>query len=109
MRFKSEDIQHLADLARLDLSDTEKTLFCGQLSSILEYADKLQKLDISGVVPAHEVPVRHHSARPDSVKYSGREQAIMKQAPVQRDNFIIVPPVLSESDNNSDEPSQKNK
>ena len=98
MRFNYDDIQHLADLARLELSEAEKTLFSDQLSSILEYADKLKQVDTAEITPAHELTGRQNSARLDLVCPSGQENAIMSQAPVQRDNLIVVPSVLAASD-----------
>jgi aspartyl-tRNA(Asn)/glutamyl-tRNA(Gln) amidotransferase subunit C len=98
MRFNSDDIQHLADLARLELSDAEKTLYGDQLSSILEYADKLKQVNTFKITPPHELSGCKNSARPDLVYPSGQENAIISQAPVQRDNLIVVPPVLAGSD-----------
>lgn len=44
-----KDVEHLEELARLKLSEKEKKLYATQLSSILEYMDKLQQVDVEGV------------------------------------------------------------
>lgn len=107
MKFDSNDIQHLGDLARLELSEAEKSLFSDQLSSILEYADKLKQVDTVGVTPAHELSNRNNLPRPDLVRPSGQENAIMSQTPAQRDNLIAVPPVFEESDQDFTKPSSE--
>jgi len=47
-----KDIQHIADLARLELSDEELEKYGGQLSRILGYIDQLKEVDTDGVEPA---------------------------------------------------------
>lgn len=51
MKITREDVQRVAELAHLELSDAEAELFRGQLDSILEYASKLNQLDTSAVEP----------------------------------------------------------
>jgi len=67
--FTRADVQRLARLARLELSDEEQDLFARQLSGILAYAEQVQRADTSGVDPtAHTLaptgPMRDDVVRP---------------------------------------------
>ena len=53
-------VEHIAKLARLELSEEEKAVFARQLSDILGYVDKLTKANTEGVEPmAHSIPIRN--------------------------------------------------
>jgi aspartyl-tRNA(Asn)/glutamyl-tRNA(Gln) amidotransferase subunit C len=54
-RLNREDVQRIALLARLELSDEETALFVRQLTEVLEYAAQLQTLDTAGVPPTSQV------------------------------------------------------
>ena len=63
-----EEVEHIAELARLSLTSAEKEMFRDQLSAILEYADALNRLDTTGVPPtASALPLRN-VMRPDEVR-----------------------------------------
>jgi len=51
IRLTRADAQRIAALARLELSDEELDLYARQLTSILEYADRLQAIDTAGIAP----------------------------------------------------------
>lgn len=60
MKLSIDEVEHIATLSRLELSEEEKVVFANQLSSILEYVDKLAAVDTSDVEPmAHSLPVRN--------------------------------------------------
>ena len=54
-RLTRADVDRIATLARLELSDAEKDLFVHQLSHVLEYAEQIQKIDTAGVAPTSQV------------------------------------------------------
>ena len=54
-RLSRADVDRIATLARLELSDAEKDLFVHQLSHVLEYAEQIQKIDTAGVAPTSQV------------------------------------------------------
>ena len=54
-RLTRADVDRIATLARLELSDAEKDLFVHQLSHVLEYAEQIQKIDTTGVPPTSQV------------------------------------------------------
>ena len=58
MSISKENIEHIASLARLSLTEEEKDLFGSQLSSILDYMEKLNELDTTDVEPtSHVLPL----------------------------------------------------
>ena len=58
MSISEKDVEHIAYLARLELSPQEKILFTKQLGNILEYAQKINHLDTGGINPtAHAIPI----------------------------------------------------
>ena len=64
------EISHVAGLARLKLTDSEKELFSKQVDSIINYIDKLNELDTSGIKPtAHVLPISN-VFREDELKTS---------------------------------------
>ncbi|AOS46329.1 Glutamyl-tRNA(Gln) amidotransferase subunit C [Lacunisphaera limnophila] len=88
------NIDYVANLARLALTDEEKARFARQLGDILHYVEKLKQVDVSGVEPmAHAAPV--FNVWQDDVARAGLtvEQAL-RNAPAQRDQMIAVPKVL---------------
>ena len=64
-RLTRADVDRIATLARLELSDAEKELFVHQLSHVLEYAEQIQKIDTAGVPPTSHVLSRMPADRPD--------------------------------------------
>jgi aspartyl-tRNA(Asn)/glutamyl-tRNA(Gln) amidotransferase subunit C len=64
-RLTRADVDRIATLARLELSETEKDLFVQQLSHVLEYAEQIQRIDTTGVTPTSQVLSRMPADRPD--------------------------------------------
>ena len=88
------NIEYVANLARLALSDGEKTKFARQLGDILHYVEKLKQVEVTGVEPmAHASPVFNVWA--DDVPVAGLpvEQAL-QNAPARRDHLIALPKVM---------------
>jgi aspartyl-tRNA(Asn)/glutamyl-tRNA(Gln) amidotransferase subunit C len=77
------DVERIAALARLDLSEDELTLFAHQLADILAYAEQLQQVDTSGVPPtAHiAVPSALGPWREDEPRPSLDRDVLLSQAP----------------------------
>lgn len=77
-----EDILKLARLARLELSDEEIKLFQGEISSILDYVEQLQKVDVTGVEPTSQVTGLVNVMRPDVIKdYGPSSEDLLKNVP----------------------------
>ncbi|MDX9702829.1 MAG: Asp-tRNA(Asn)/Glu-tRNA(Gln) amidotransferase subunit GatC [Candidatus Auribacterota bacterium] len=94
MAFTRQDVDYIAKLARITLSDDEQKNFTRQLDSILEYVNKLNELDTDSVEPtAHILPVQN-VFREDEVKPCADSKLAVEQSPELRDGLFIVPPVI---------------
>ena len=88
------NIEYVANLARLALTDAEKMKFTQQLGDILHYVEKLKQVDVTGVEPmAHASPVFNVWAADVPVTGLPVEKAL-QNAPSQRDNLIAIPKVM---------------
>ncbi len=96
MKLEKKEIEHIANLARLDLSDKELELYGGQLSDILSYIDYLQEVDTTGVEPTAQVTGLENVLRDDVVNvWDKKEQAdALAQAASLEDGQIKVRRVL---------------
>lgn len=93
-KISREEVRHIANLARLKLSENEEELMTQQLNNILIYMEKLGELDTSNVEPMHHAVEQVNVMRDDKPKPSlPREQAIAN-APQQNGIFFVVPKVL---------------
>ena len=94
MKITKAEVEHVARLARLELSAAEVETFTGQMHAILAYVEKLNGLDTSGVVPtAHAVPMEN-SFREDEVKPSIGVDKALANAPERAEGFFRVPKVI---------------
>jgi aspartyl-tRNA(Asn)/glutamyl-tRNA(Gln) amidotransferase subunit C len=75
------DVERIATLARLELTPDEVTLFAGQLTAILAYADQVQQVDTSGVQVAPAATAGNSAAREDTPAPSLDRVAALSQAP----------------------------
>lgn len=88
------NLDYVANLARLALSDAEKAAFSQQLGDILHYVGKLQQVDVTGVEPmAHASPVFNVWAA-DVARPGLPVEAALRNAPAQRQHMIVVPKVV---------------
>ncbi|HXX58031.1 MAG TPA: Asp-tRNA(Asn)/Glu-tRNA(Gln) amidotransferase subunit GatC [Thermodesulfovibrionales bacterium] len=87
-------VEHIAHLARLSLSESEKELFSGQLGGILEYVRKLNELDTSGVDPTSHVLEMNNVMREDALRSSLPLRAALANAPDRSGNFFRVPKII---------------
>jgi aspartyl-tRNA(Asn)/glutamyl-tRNA(Gln) amidotransferase subunit C len=88
------NLEHVARLARLTLTDDERTRYAQQLGDVLHHIEQLAKVDVSGVVPtAHAFPIVNVWAE-DVARPGLSVEAALRNAPQQRDNMIVVPKVV---------------
>jgi aspartyl-tRNA(Asn)/glutamyl-tRNA(Gln) amidotransferase subunit C len=88
------EIEHIALLARLKLSESEKELFSKQVGSIIEYINKLNALDTTNVEPtAHVLPIKN-VFREDKLRDSLPPDKALQNAPERNDNFYRVPKII---------------
>jgi aspartyl-tRNA(Asn)/glutamyl-tRNA(Gln) amidotransferase subunit C len=94
MSITIRDVEHVAKLARLDLSEDEKSMFTEQLNAILKYAEKLNALNTDGVEPtSHAMPLSN-VMREDEVRPSLPIEKVILNAPDEEDGQFKVPAVL---------------
>lgn len=97
MALSTSEVEHVARLARLELSDEEKERFTHQLNDILQYVEKLKELNTEGVEPtAHAIPLQN-IFREDQVRPSMDREAVLSNAPDREDVFFKVPQIMEES------------
>ncbi|WP_068777870.1 Asp-tRNA(Asn)/Glu-tRNA(Gln) amidotransferase subunit GatC [Paenibacillus sp. FJAT-26967] len=94
MSITIQNVEHVAKLARLNLSEEEKEQFTEQLNAILKYAEQLNKLDTDHVEPtSHPISVSNVT-REDQVKPSLSLDKVMLNAPEEEEGQFKVPAVM---------------
>ncbi len=97
MKITKKEVEHVALLARLRLTEEEKSAFLRQLDSILSYMDKLNELNTDGIEPTtHSMPISN-PYRKDEVKPSLPREDALKNAPEKEDGFFRVPRIIEET------------
>ena len=92
-----QQVRHIAPLARLKLTDEEVSGYVRQLEAILEYVEKLERLDTEGLEPtAHPLPVQNVFSDDEARRPCDAEQALLN-APATRDGLFKVPKVREEA------------
>ncbi|MBI2153829.1 MAG: Asp-tRNA(Asn)/Glu-tRNA(Gln) amidotransferase subunit GatC [Candidatus Rokubacteria bacterium] len=89
-------VEHLARLARLDLSEPEKERMRSQLDAILTYIDKLRRLNTDDVEPtSHAIPMVN-VMREDEVRPCFPTGEMLANAPERESDFVRVPRIIEE-------------
>jgi len=94
MKISGEDIEHIAMLARLSLTEEEKELFGAQLSRILDYMEKLNELDTDNIEPTSHVLHLSNVMREDLPKDSIPREDALLNAPEKTEKFYRVPKII---------------
>ncbi len=94
MKITRQEVEHVAALARLDLSPEMIDLYGSQMNDILGYMDKLNELDTEGVAPTSHATATVNAFRPDEIKPSLDHAEAMKNAPASDGQSIVVPRVI---------------
>ena len=88
------DIEKVARLARLELSEEERVTFGAQLEQILSYMEQLNQLDTTGVEPtSHAIPI-HNVFREDQNNASFPQEEVLTIAPDEEDGHFKVPRII---------------
>ncbi|MPN38059.1 Aspartyl/glutamyl-tRNA(Asn/Gln) amidotransferase subunit C [bioreactor metagenome] len=94
MKISRQQVEHVAMLARLELSEEEVAGYTVQLNSILDYAAMLDQLNTDDIKPtAYAVPL-HNIVREDQVQPSFAREKVLANAPVAEDGFFKVPRIV---------------
>jgi len=94
MPLSPQEVDHIARLARLDLTDEQKARYREQLEAILDHIAKLQELDTKDVPPTASVSVGQMPLRADESRPGLSKDALLKNAPDQDDGQFQIPPVF---------------
>lgn len=98
MSLTHKDVQHLAKLARLSLSEKELETYRVQLSGVLEYVEQLKKLKTDDVTPTSQVTGLTNNFRTDEVRDCPEDvrRDIISQFPDHDGDLLRVPPVFNQ-------------
>ena len=94
MKLSKSEIEHIAKLSRLHLTDDDAKLYSQQLSDILDYIDKLQAVDTTGVEETSQVTGLTNIMRSDNIVESGIGDELVDCASDHDNGFIKVPKIL---------------
>ncbi len=94
MKLTIQQVEHIASLARLELTAEEKEKYSSQLSNILDYMEKLQAVDTQKIEPTSQVTGLINVMREDKVINSGIEQELVNSAPSHKDGYISIPKIF---------------
>lgn len=96
MSLSKEEIKHIAALARIGLKDKEIEKYQNELSVILGYFEKLEKLDTEKVDPIGHITGMHSILRDDKAEEREKDvkSGIIKNAPKEKDNYFKVKSVF---------------
>ncbi len=97
-RINSEQVEYIANLARIGLTEEEKESLVSDLSSILGYAEKLNKVDTPSIKGISHVTGLENVAREDNLKKNNEQlsvrEKLLSEAPKRKENYIQVPKIL---------------
>lgn len=94
MTLDIQAVEHIATLARLALSPEEQARYAAQLSSILEYAARLQSLDTAAISPTFSVLPAQDALRDDEPRPGLDRDELLRNAPQTQDEQFRLPPVF---------------
>lgn len=96
MEISKEEVERVAKLARLEITEAEKEIFSKHLSSILTYMDKLKTLNTEGVEPTATVLGQTNVFREDKARPSLPAEEALANAPESGEGFFVVPRIIED-------------
>ncbi len=94
MALSREDVRHVAELARLDFSEEKEAQMAEEMSQILDYVEKLDELDTSGVPPMSHVLDVTNVYRDDEIESRIDQEQALEPAPDTDGTYFQVPQVI---------------
>ena len=91
------DIDYVANLARVDLTDVEKEKFSAQLGDVLAYFEKLKSVDVSNIEPTAHVFPLFNVWDEDTAQPGFTAEEALRNAPKTRDSQVVVPKVVEDA------------
>jgi aspartyl-tRNA(Asn)/glutamyl-tRNA(Gln) amidotransferase subunit C len=96
MQISKEQVQHVAKLARLEITEAEQEAFSRQLSSILTHIEQLKSWDTTGIEPTSTVLDQTNVFREDQTRPSLPVEQALANAPDSEGGYFRVPRILEE-------------
>ncbi len=94
MKITKEDVVHVANLARLELSEESIDKFAGQIGEILDYVDSLKRVDTQGVPATSHAISLTNAFRDDDMSEPADRELSMANAPESEDGSFVVPKII---------------
>jgi aspartyl-tRNA(Asn)/glutamyl-tRNA(Gln) amidotransferase subunit C len=100
MKITDQDVRYVADLANLELSETERAKMAPELTAILDYIDQLSSVDTEGLEPMAQVSLieplsaSENSLRADELRECLSRENALSNAPQTDGSFFRVPKVI---------------
>jgi aspartyl-tRNA(Asn)/glutamyl-tRNA(Gln) amidotransferase subunit C len=94
MKITLAEVEHVAELARLEVSPEEKEQLTHQMNRVLDYMEKLNELDTSGIVPTSHATDLDNAFREDVVQESLPRDESLQNAPDSNEAEFVVPRVI---------------
>jgi aspartyl-tRNA(Asn)/glutamyl-tRNA(Gln) amidotransferase subunit C len=94
MKITKDEVIYVADLARLELSDESVDKFAEQIGEILDYIDKLNTIDTTGVAATSHAISLNNAFREDRVEAHLDRETALSNAPEKEDGAFVVPRVV---------------
>jgi aspartyl-tRNA(Asn)/glutamyl-tRNA(Gln) amidotransferase subunit C len=95
MGIARETVRHVADLARLELSEEEIGRYAGELSAVVDYVAGLDALGLAGIEPLERMHDRAAAPAPDQARPSPLARAeLLASAPASDGTYFLVPPAI---------------
>jgi aspartyl-tRNA(Asn)/glutamyl-tRNA(Gln) amidotransferase subunit C len=98
MKLELAEVEHIAELAKLGLTDEEKAILQEQLTAILEYADRLNQVDTSAIPPTPTVLPLRNVMREDAIEPSLPTQDALANAPEAAEGHFQVRVILDRAE-----------
>lgn len=95
-RISTEQVKHVANLARLAITEQEAEKFTKQLDAIITFAEQLNELDTDNVKPTYHVIDMKNVLREDIPQPGLPQEEVLKNAPEHQDGQFKVPSILGE-------------
>jgi len=89
-----KEVEHVAKLAKLNLTEVEKTLFGEQLSQILTFVEQLQEVSTEGIPPTASVADQESWLREDLPRGGLTQEQALSNAPEASEGFFVVPKII---------------
>jgi len=95
MKITRDEVVHVANLARLDMDEASIDKFAGQIGTILEYVEVLNRIDTEGVTPTSHAISLTNAFREDEEKETLDRNKVLANAPQEEDGNFVVPKVIT--------------